>query len=74
MTTKPTLQKSLKGMQHMGDKNKHNHDIQEVLNPTRTDKDSEGIIEFAACTQILEQQKYVNGQNHHIPLNTNIEC
>jgi hypothetical protein len=47
----------------------------EVLNfMRRTDKNLESSIELASHTHILEQQKQLNGRNHHIPLNTNAEC
>jgi hypothetical protein len=47
---------------------------QEVLNFMRTDKHSESSIESETQTQILKQQKELNGRNHHIPLHTNTEC
>jgi hypothetical protein len=40
----------------------------------RTDTYSESSIELAAHTQILKQQKQLNGRNHHILLNINTEC
>jgi hypothetical protein len=44
----------------------------EVLNlMRRIDNHSESSNELAANTEILKQ---LNGRNHHIPLNTNIEC
>jgi hypothetical protein len=45
-----------------------------VLNLLRTDKYSESSTELAAHTQILKQQKQLNGRNHHIPININTEC
>jgi hypothetical protein len=70
MTTKPPLQKILKGMQNM--KTNIIMKGQEVLNlMRRTDKHSESSIESVVHTQILKQ---LNGSNHHIPLNTNTEC
>jgi hypothetical protein len=49
--------------------------VQEVLNlMRRTDKYSESNIESAPQTQILQQQKQLNGRNHHMPLNINTEC
>jgi hypothetical protein len=48
---------------------------QEILNlKRRTGKYSENSIELATHTQILKQQKQVNGMNHHILLNINTEC
>jgi hypothetical protein len=47
---------------------------QEVLNlMRRTDKCSENSIELTAHTQILKQQKQLNGRNQHIALNINSE-
>jgi hypothetical protein len=40
----------------------------------RTDKYSESSIESAAHTQILKQQKQLNGRNHHSPLIISSEC
>jgi hypothetical protein len=40
----------------------------------RKDKKSESIIDSAAHTQILKQQKQLNGRNHYIPININTEC
>jgi hypothetical protein len=30
--------------------------------------------DLAAHNQILKKQKQLNGRNHHIPININIEC
>jgi hypothetical protein len=37
----------------------------------RKDKKSESTIDLAAHTQILKQQKQLNGRTHHIPININ---
>jgi hypothetical protein len=55
----------MKGILHTKDENKHNHESTESTKPHD--------IELAAHTQILKQQKQLNGRNHHIPLNTNTE-
>jgi hypothetical protein len=48
---------------------------QEVLSLIRrTNKYSESSTELVAHTQILKQQKQLNGRNYHIPLNVNTEC
>jgi hypothetical protein len=48
---------------------------QAVLNHRRKkDKELESNIDSAAHTQILKQQKQLNGRNHHIPININTEC
>jgi hypothetical protein len=48
---------------------------QEVSNHgRRKDKKSESSIDSAAHNQIHKQQKQLNGKNHHIPININIEC
>jgi hypothetical protein len=48
---------------------------QEVLSfMRRTDKNSQSSIESAVHTQILKQQKQLNGRNHQIHLNVNTEC
>jgi hypothetical protein len=40
----------------------------------RKDKESESSTDLAAHTQILKQQRQVNGRNHHILININTEC
>jgi hypothetical protein len=71
MTTKPPLQKILKGILHMEDENKHNHEWWEVLNPIeRTDNCSESSTESAAHMQTLKRPKQLIHSNLHIPLNT----
>jgi hypothetical protein len=44
---------------------------QDILNLMRIDKYSESSIESATHTQILKQQKQLNGKNLQIPLNIN---
>jgi hypothetical protein len=47
---------------------------QEILNlKRRTDKYLEKSIDSASHTQILKQQKQLNGRNHHILTNINTE-
>jgi hypothetical protein len=74
MMTKPPIQKILKGILYTEDKNKHNHEMSRSIKPHEKNKHSESSIESAAYTQILEQEKQLNGRNHHIPINTNSEC
>jgi hypothetical protein len=76
VTTKPQLEKILKGILHTEDKNKHNHERMGNIKPQerRTDKYSESSIELAAHTEISKQQKQLHGKNHHISLNINTEC
>jgi hypothetical protein len=75
MTTKPPLQKILKGILYKKMKTNITMKGQKVLNLIRRkDKHSESSIESAAYTQVLKQQKQLNGRNHHIPLHTNTEC
>jgi hypothetical protein len=73
MTTKPPLQKILKGILHTEDKNKHNHKRTGSIK-SHENNHSESSIQSAAYTQIFPQQKQQNGRNYHIPLNTNTEC
>jgi hypothetical protein len=40
----------------------------------RENKKVESNIDSAAHNQTLKQQKQLNYRNHHIPINTNIEC
>jgi hypothetical protein len=40
----------------------------------RKGKKVESNIDSAAHNQILNQQKQLNDRNHHIPINTNIDC
>jgi hypothetical protein len=48
---------------------------QEVSNyKRRKDKESESSINSSAHNQTLKQQKQLNGRNHHISINNNIEC
>jgi predicted translin family RNA/ssDNA-binding protein len=48
---------------------------EEVLKLMRKiDKYSKSSIELVAYTQILKQQKQLNGKNHHISININTEC
>jgi hypothetical protein len=48
---------------------------QAVLNHRRRkDKESVSSIDLDAHTQILKQQKQLNGRNHHILININTEC
>jgi predicted translin family RNA/ssDNA-binding protein len=48
---------------------------EEVLKLMRKiDKYSKSSIELVAYTQILKQQKQLNGNNHHISININTEC
>jgi hypothetical protein len=47
---------------------------QVVSNHRRTkDKESESSIDSAAHNQALNQQKQLNGRNHHKPININTE-
>jgi hypothetical protein len=62
MTTRPQLQKILKGILHIEDKaNKTTRQ----LNHGRKHKSESSIENF----QILKQQKQLNVRNHHIPIN-----
>jgi hypothetical protein len=48
---------------------------QEILNLKRRKREvMTELIELAAHTQILKQQKQLNGRTFHIPLNINTEC
>jgi hypothetical protein len=40
----------------------------------RKDNKSENSIDSAAHNQTFQQQKQLNGRNHHIPVNINTEC
>jgi hypothetical protein len=40
----------------------------------RKDKESESSIDSAAHTQIIKQQKQLNGSNYNILINFNTEC
>jgi hypothetical protein len=47
----------------------------EILNHRRRkDKKSENNTELTAHTQILKQQKQLNGRKHHIHITINTEC
>jgi hypothetical protein len=72
MTTKPPLQKTLQGILHREDENKQSHERKGSIKPQ--ERYSETSIESAAYTEILKQQKQINGRNHQIPLNINTEC
>jgi hypothetical protein len=73
-TTKPPLQKILKGNLHTDNENNISRKGQEVLNLMgRIDKQSKSSTELAAHIQVFEQQKQLNGKNHHILLNINTE-
>jgi hypothetical protein len=77
MTTKPALQKILKGILYTEDENKHNHKRMRSIKPYEKNRQAlESRIESAAHTQILKQQKQLNGrtERNHTPLNTNTEC
>jgi hypothetical protein len=64
MTTKPLLQKILKGILYTEDKNRQTMKGWEGLTFRRkTDKHSESSIQLAAHMQILKQQKQLNGRN-----------
>jgi hypothetical protein len=48
---------------------------EEVLNcRRRKDTESESSIDLTVHSQILKQQKQLNGRNHHKPININTEC
>jgi hypothetical protein len=69
------LQRILKGILNTEDKNKSNYKNKALILIRRKDNYlRESRIELAAHTQILEQQKQLNGRNHHKPPNTNTEC
>jgi hypothetical protein len=75
MTTKPLLQKILQGILHTEDESKQNHERAGGIKPQEKKRQvSECSIDSAAHTQILKQQKQLNGKNHHIPVNMNTEC
>jgi hypothetical protein len=40
----------------------------------RKDSESESNSDSSAYNQTLEQQKQLNGRNHHTPININAEC
>jgi hypothetical protein len=67
MTTKPPLQKVLRGFLHTEDKYKQNHERTGTINHRRR-KDKEGSLDLTAHNQTLEQQKQLNGRNHHITI------
>jgi hypothetical protein len=47
---------------------------QEILNlKRRTDKYSEKSLDSVSHTQLLKQQKQLNGRNHHILMNIKAE-
>jgi hypothetical protein len=71
MTTKPPLQKILKGTLHTEDEEKHNHAGTGSNKPHEKNRQVFSSIN-SANTQILKQQKQLNGRNH-IHLNVNIE-
>jgi RNase H-fold protein (predicted Holliday junction resolvase) len=73
MTTKSPLQKILQGILHTEDERNKTMRGWEVSNHSRKDKESDSNIDSAAHNQILEQQKQLNGRNHHIPININTE-
>jgi NADPH:quinone reductase-like Zn-dependent oxidoreductase len=54
MTTKPPLQKILKGILHIEDENKHNHERTVSFKPHENRQHSESTIELAVYTQILK--------------------
>jgi hypothetical protein len=75
MNTKSPLQKILKGTYIWKMKTNITTKGLEAFNlMRRIDKYSESSIELDAHTQILKQQKQLNGRNHHIPPNINSEC
>jgi hypothetical protein len=75
VTAIPPLQKALKGILPQKWKTNITTKGWEVLNLMReTNKYSESRIELAAHIQILKQQKHLNGRNHHIHADVNIEC
>jgi hypothetical protein len=41
---------------------------------TTGEEKTESSTDSAAHPQALQQQKNVNGRNHHIPINVNTEC
>jgi hypothetical protein len=47
---------------------------QEALNHRRKEKESENDVDSAPHNKTLKQQKQLNGRNHHVPININIEC
>jgi hypothetical protein len=75
MTTKPPLQKSLEEILHTESESKQNHEkagstkLQE-----KQGKKVESNIDLVAHNQSLKQLTQLNDRNHHIPINTNIEC
>jgi hypothetical protein len=74
MTTKPPLQKVLKGILHTEDEINMTMKGQQVLNlMRRTEKHSESSTESAVHTHMINQQKQLNDRNHHTPLHTNTE-
>jgi hypothetical protein len=74
MTTKPPLQKILKGILHTEHENKHNRERMGIIKPQEKTRQIESSIVLVACTQILTQQKQLNGRNNHIPCNIKTKC
>jgi hypothetical protein len=74
MTTKPPLQKILKGFCAQKVKANKNMKGQAVPNHRRKDKESESSIDSAAHNETLKQQRQLNDRNHHVPINNNIQC
>jgi hypothetical protein len=75
MTTKPNYRRFY--MEFCTQKMKANKTIrgQEALNHRRRkDKQLECSIDLTAHNQIFNQQKQLNGRNHHILININTEC
>jgi hypothetical protein len=62
----------MKDILHTEDKSKHDYKVVNLM--SRTDKHSESSIKSAAHTQILKQQKQLNGRNYHIALSINTGC
>jgi hypothetical protein len=72
MTTKLPLQRILIEILHREDESTEGWEVLNLMR--RTDKHSQSSIELAAHTEILKQQKQLNGRNYHIILSTNPEC
>jgi hypothetical protein len=74
MTTKPPIQKILKGVLQKTKANKTMKGWDILKTRRRKDKYSESNTELAETTQTLKKQKQLNGRNHHVLINSNNEC
>jgi hypothetical protein len=66
MTTKPPLQMILQGILHTEGKSKQKHERMGSIKL----QESERSIDSASHTQILKQQKQLNGRKYRIPMDS----